>query len=323
MAKKFFLSLMIIFLSLFFLYSNDPDEQAADAVNRNKLFQLKSALKKGANINLPDKDGSSLLMRAIEKNYFKIAEYLINGNADLSIKNNSGKNAMDIAADKKNNDIIVILENKVSIDNLLLKIKSLTEYNLTGTNKNNLGDFDLKYKDQTADQEVGIKFVTQDIFGFITTLFKVNIDQVEFKGDIKVSGRKLQKNTFDFNINNQIIAGTITSDYYEDMKKTYYKYTLNLSAAGGRFEGEVINNINDDKMLYRFKLDKTGDKITGIRYCNKLESFYDIKINENQILGKKTNKGEYFIKTDIKSGYLYLFLLLDIYFDNLNFQTKN
>jgi len=256
------------------------------------------------------------LINAIENSRSKIAEYLINNNADLNIKNNNGKNAMDIAVDKRNNEIIVMLEDKVKIDNLILRINSLNEYNLTGTDK--LGAFDLKYKEQT----IGIKFITQEIFGFITTLFKVFINQVEFKGDIKVSGRKLQINTFDFNISNQKIAGTITSDYYEDYKKTYNKYTLILSAAGDKIEGEVMNKINEHKMLYEFKLDKTDKKISGIRYCNYLESFYDIKIYDNYILGKKNNKGEYFINTDISDSYLYLFLLLDIYFDNLNFQLK-
>ncbi|MBN2547435.1 MAG: ankyrin repeat domain-containing protein [Spirochaetes bacterium] len=314
MPNKLFISISILFIPVLFLFSTDLDSSVIDALNKNKLLKVKLLLKKGANINIQDNNGNTLLINAIEKGYIILAGYLINNNAGLDIKNKNGKTAMDTAVDKKNDSVIDMIKDRININNAKSKISSLNEFDFTGID--NLGVFDLKYN----GKKINIKFLTKFIFAVERTDFTVTVDQIKFSGELVVKGIKLDKNELRFIINNHNLQSKFKIEDCNSNINCNRKFTVSTNISGVNFEGEIIEKVYDDNVLYLYNLDKAENKLSGIRYYEKNQYFYDIKIDDNIFTGKKSNKGEYMIKTDIKEGFLYLLLIFDIYFDYLNNQ---
>ncbi|MEA2017548.1 MAG: ankyrin repeat domain-containing protein, partial [Campylobacterota bacterium] len=69
-------------------------------------------------INHQDKDGNTFLIKCLKVSKFKSAVWLINHNADTTIKNNDKKTAINIAIEK--NNLIVVKElldlNKIDVN---------------------------------------------------------------------------------------------------------------------------------------------------------------------------------------------------------------
>lgn len=66
-------------------------------------------------VNHKYKHGDTLLINEVKKGRIENIIYLLNKGADISLKNNEGKTALDIAKEQKHyNDVIYVLENMVA-----------------------------------------------------------------------------------------------------------------------------------------------------------------------------------------------------------------
>lgn len=81
---------LILLFSFIFLNScnNDmnthPQTNLLEAVEKNQLLFVEEELKKGANVNLTDKNGKSLLLIATHNNNFEMAKLLVSYKADVN-----------------------------------------------------------------------------------------------------------------------------------------------------------------------------------------------------------------------------------------------
>ncbi|QQD12097.1 ankyrin repeat domain-containing protein [Sphingobacterium sp. UDSM-2020] len=81
---------LILLFSFIFLNScnNDmnthPQTNLLEAVQKNQLLFVEEELKKGANVNLTDKNGKSLLLIATHNNNFEMAKLLVSYKADVN-----------------------------------------------------------------------------------------------------------------------------------------------------------------------------------------------------------------------------------------------
>ncbi|WP_300368891.1 ankyrin repeat domain-containing protein [Brachyspira sp.] len=85
-------------------YSNIPKKPTIfDNINNdNKLEYIVESIERylenGNDINTINKNGNTLLMEAVSIGYYDLADYLIDRNADISITNSKGENALILSA---------------------------------------------------------------------------------------------------------------------------------------------------------------------------------------------------------------------------------
>ncbi len=96
---------------------NIKDDDGNSAITWASFFGHTSILNlllntKGADINIQNKEGSTPLVVAAEKNHHGAIELLLNRGADITIKNNKKKTALDIAIEK----LEKYLNNGTSVD---------------------------------------------------------------------------------------------------------------------------------------------------------------------------------------------------------------
>ena len=101
--------------------SNIPEKpNIFDKINnresvRNMILNISLYLENGGDINVADNEGNTLLMKSVYLGYYDLADYILLNNADISLTNNNGKNALILSADYPY-IINLILNN--NIDNL-------------------------------------------------------------------------------------------------------------------------------------------------------------------------------------------------------------
>ena len=101
--------------------SNIPEKpNIFDKINnresvRNMILNISSFLENGGDINVADNEGNTLLMKSVYLGYYDLADYILLNNADISLTNNNGENALILSADYPY-IINLILNN--NIDNL-------------------------------------------------------------------------------------------------------------------------------------------------------------------------------------------------------------
>lgn len=101
--------------------SNIPEKpNIFDKINnresvRNMILNISLYLENGGDINVADNEGNTLLMKSIYLGYYDLADYILLNNADISLTNNNGENALILSADYPY-IINLILNN--NIDNL-------------------------------------------------------------------------------------------------------------------------------------------------------------------------------------------------------------
>lgn len=101
--------------------SNIPEKpNIFDKINnresvRNMILNISLYLENGGDINVADNEGNTLLMKSVYLGYYDLADYILTMNADVSITNNNGENALILSADYPY-IINLILNN--NIDNL-------------------------------------------------------------------------------------------------------------------------------------------------------------------------------------------------------------
>ena len=101
--------------------SNIPEKpNIFDKINnresvRNMILNISLYLENGGDINVADNEGNTLLMKSVYLGYYDLADYILLNNADTSLTNNNGENALILSADYPY-IINLILNN--NIDNL-------------------------------------------------------------------------------------------------------------------------------------------------------------------------------------------------------------
>lgn len=101
--------------------SNIPEKpNIFDKINnresvRNMILNISLYLENGGDINVADSEGNTLLMKSVYLGYYDLADYILLNNADISLTNNNGENALILSADYPY-IINLILNN--NIDNL-------------------------------------------------------------------------------------------------------------------------------------------------------------------------------------------------------------
>ena len=101
--------------------SNIPEKpNIFDKINnresvRNMILNISLYLENGCYINVADNEGNTLLMKSVYLGYYDLADYILLNNADISLTNNNGENALILSADYPY-IINLILNN--NIDNL-------------------------------------------------------------------------------------------------------------------------------------------------------------------------------------------------------------
>ena len=101
--------------------SNIPEKpNIFDKINnresvRNMILNISLYLENGGDINVEDNEGNTLLMKSVYLGYYDLADYILLNNADISLTNNNGENALILSADYPY-IINLILNN--NIDNL-------------------------------------------------------------------------------------------------------------------------------------------------------------------------------------------------------------
>ena len=107
-----FLVLFIFFIKTNFLYSLTKDEvMFLDAAAFGDEKDLKNMIKNNVNINVQDDVGNTALILASSEGHDVIVEILLEANADKSIVNKYGHDALYYAKSKKRKNIIKLLEN--------------------------------------------------------------------------------------------------------------------------------------------------------------------------------------------------------------------
>ena len=101
--------------------SNIPEKpNIFDKINnresvRNMILNISLYFENGGDINVADNEGNTLLMKSVYLGYYDLADYILLNNADISLTNNNGENALILSADYPY-IINLILNN--NIDNL-------------------------------------------------------------------------------------------------------------------------------------------------------------------------------------------------------------
>ncbi len=96
------------------------DARVCDAKGRTPLFPcqfyngrdtkaVRLLMQRGVRINAQDNEGNTALMMAVTKDSYGV-QALLDAGADPNIKNKAGKTALQIAQEKKDDDIIKLLQ---------------------------------------------------------------------------------------------------------------------------------------------------------------------------------------------------------------------
>ena len=83
-----------------------PSPKLHSAVLRGNIDHLKTLLKEGANVNVPNSAGNTALHWAVKLDEKKIIQLLMNHGADLTIKNHANQTPCDVASEDTLNDIL-------------------------------------------------------------------------------------------------------------------------------------------------------------------------------------------------------------------------
>jgi ankyrin repeat protein len=87
------------------------DRKLIDAVELNNLNEVKLLIRKGADIECRNPDGSTPLYLALVYGYDDIFKYLLTMNANVNVTNNQGRSPLSIARERSNIDAVNALIN--------------------------------------------------------------------------------------------------------------------------------------------------------------------------------------------------------------------
>lgn len=90
--------------------ANDKATPFASSIGKGFTEIAEYLIKNGANINNIDKDNDTPLMYCAQSGNLATVKFLLQYEPDLTIKNNSGKTALNIAKEKNHTEIIKLLQ---------------------------------------------------------------------------------------------------------------------------------------------------------------------------------------------------------------------
>lgn len=93
----------------------------SDAIGKDDLERVKLCIKLGADVNINEDKGPTVLMQAIEKGNKDIVEFLIKSGADVNAQDDSGKTALIYAIDKRQTELSEMLINSGADINIKMK----------------------------------------------------------------------------------------------------------------------------------------------------------------------------------------------------------
>ena len=103
----------------------DKDKELDASIKANKLSLVARLLSSGArDVNAVDKDGKTLMMKALESNSKKVVDFLYYAKADLSIKDKEGKPTFAYADDKMKADMMILFAQKDDIQSMQIAEKA-------------------------------------------------------------------------------------------------------------------------------------------------------------------------------------------------------
>lgn len=111
--SKFILSklLSVLFLGIitFGVFADTPDEKLVSSVNRSETGNIAQALKDGANPNLADANGNTILMMACMFGQKETVRLLLEKGADVNVQARNGNTTLMIASQNNRLEIIKLL----------------------------------------------------------------------------------------------------------------------------------------------------------------------------------------------------------------------
>jgi len=238
-----------------------------------------------------------------------ISEALIESNADISIKDKTGKTALDYAYAAKDYGIILKIANK----SIQEKLKNITDYNLTSTFsgltsniKFNYQALKTSYTKNTVNEKADVNITIT--IGNIDFTGKIIIIQ---KGDFESSSYNME---FDITGNNKRLSGNIVRKY-SSFDNVLYTDNINLIFNNIKLEGNII-----EARFVRYKnfnLNYGQDKITGDIINKDFDEYYyyDIKFGDKYFIRKKgmlSSQGMN-ISTNISDYEFFIYFLIEQY----------
>lgn len=103
--------LVAFFILIVWQVSTNPISQISNAVSRGNINRVRKCLEKGADVDLQNGNGVTLLYLACDKNHIEIAELLISygANVNQGLKEEYGRNPLLIAAIGKHSELTKML----------------------------------------------------------------------------------------------------------------------------------------------------------------------------------------------------------------------
>ena len=95
---------------------NKLNETLWQAARDNNLDAVRRALDDGAQVNYKNAAGNTALIFAAARGHLEVFQELMKRNADPSIKNGEGKDALYYARDSKRTNIIILLRKAMNLD---------------------------------------------------------------------------------------------------------------------------------------------------------------------------------------------------------------
>ncbi|OGV46439.1 MAG: hypothetical protein A2017_02010 [Lentisphaerae bacterium GWF2_44_16] len=106
---KVLLGMLLVTSVIVSAYCESPDEKLIASIKASNQNALKQALAEGANVNLADANGTTVLMLAITFGQTENVKTLLEKGADISMEDIRGNNALFIASMNHRNEIVKML----------------------------------------------------------------------------------------------------------------------------------------------------------------------------------------------------------------------
>ena len=316
----------ILLFSFLFLMSLQPilpdslEQKLLSAVQNHKFVRVKLVVARGADINVMGHEGLTPLMLAVQGEYLTIVRYLLAQGADPDILNHEGRTAMEMALDQKNTVLVHLISQRKAINELKVRTNTMRSFEVSGSENDSV--YDISYQNNTFK----CRFMSTSFFGIVKTKLKLTVNSIPNEGMVTTTGLHLGTTELKVHLNDQLLGGSIVSGYFLNNGEYLKKYTMDINVGGEVFKGEVIRyTLNEvrGELFYDFKINLGGNTITGVRYLDNNEIYYDLQINQEPLRGKRNARNQYSISTEMKVSYFYLFMMLEIYFDYLDYNKDN
>ncbi|CDK31083.1 ankyrin repeat domain-containing protein [Candidatus Babela massiliensis] len=220
-------------LTLFHILDKSPE-----LISKENLKVAIELIDQGADINLRNREGNTVLLLSVYKGYESIVKILIKNNADLDIKNNLGQTAQEIAVAKIHN-----LSDKdqkeiyFNINSLLINAIIIADQKLKK-------DVDQRAEEKSAienfDKELIVLFFQESLRGFVNSysdIFALYQDSFEKDWQQELMNIRCVCKKF-----NSVIQEYIKSlESLNKVKKERFEYLRDMIRSQNKLNQEELN----------------------------------------------------------------------------------